>query len=577
MKKILVLLMCLTAAFTVVHSEERIMSLSEVPLADCEEDLARLGIVAGRPEGFALEENLTRAEAVTLAERTIRPKYLNGANDGFKFTDIHGHWAESTIARMKFSGMVSGINKNEFAPERNVTGAEFTVILLRSMGYKDATTENALEKGKEYRLLENNFTKSIAACTEPIRRSDAFRLCCAALTADMPGGGMLYETLISKGYYDENAFEGFLYVSCNVEPDFADNLNALMPKDSNYMFSPLSIRMALAMAANGAEGETQSEILSAVGIEHLDEYNENAAQLIEKYRKSGVLKLDIANSLWVNTDHALVSFSAPFKELAEKYYDAKADTVNDENSMQVVNGWVKEKTHDKIDSILDKPQFENLLLNAVYFKGFWQNPFESHNTGKEDFTDFENNVAGIDFMHRTGTISYYACADSEVVRLPYRNYEIVDGERVKHDDINVAMYVIKGSAAKNPVAFLDSGIELKPTYISLALPKFESMYGDELNDELQSLGMIRAFKPETADFSPMISRPIEFYIQSVMHKTYIKVDEEGTEAAAVTGVFAVGTGIDTRVPIVVKFNSPFTYVIKDDANGEILFVGTKVK
>ncbi|MBE7046189.1 MAG: transporter substrate-binding domain-containing protein [Ruminococcaceae bacterium] len=366
-------------------------------------------------------------------------------------------------------------------------------------------------------------------------------------------------------------------ISKSDDMTFADKLKAQMPTGSNYMFSPLSIKMAFAMAANGAEGNTKTEILNALDIENLDEYNEYAKKLIEGYQKADILKLDIANALWINETNTTQKFSEKYQNTLKNFYDAQVNGSTRDKIAGEINSWVKEKTNDKIDSIISDElakdeRFIMALLNAVYFKAVWQNEFDEDATKKDTFTDRNGVEKQTDFMNETAYYGYYNENGTEVLALPYKNrvYDETAGEMLSYD-FDVSMYLVRGDYSENILSSLIENNSFKNRRIKLSIPKFESRFDTSLINLMNNLGVVDAFEEEKADFRKMFDKG-NMYLMAALHKTYIKVDEKGTEAAAVTAL-AGGTSSVPPEPIVVKFDTPFTYVIRDDANGEILFMG----
>lgn len=358
---------------------------------------------------------------------------------------------------------------------------------------------------------------------------------------------------------------------------FADGMNAQMPENQNYMFSPLSVKMALLMAANGASGETRDEILEAVGVEDLDRYNEEIKAMISKYSQSELLKLQVANSVWVNSDKTAQRFSDSYTEKLAEVFGAMADVVNDKNAVSRINGWVNEKTAGKIPTIIseENKDFWAMLVNAVYFKGRWLNEFYKGATKEDIFTDRNGQESSIDFMHRTAWMQYAEADGVTIVALPYQTREDIfneNGEYVETrrlEDMNISMYLMMGDGAFSPERILQN-TDFDSRYIALALPKFKVEYSTGLGEILQGLGIQKAFSRE-AEFSDMFDSG-NMWIDSAIHKTYISVDEEGTEAAAVTALGMAGSALPPE-PIAVKYNKPFTFVIRDNINGEILFMG----
>lgn len=358
---------------------------------------------------------------------------------------------------------------------------------------------------------------------------------------------------------------------------FADKVNEKMPKDKNYMFSPFSIKMALSMASNGAEGETLDEIKSVLDIDDLNLYNNHVKNLIEAYSQSEILKLDVSNSVWINKSNTDQNFSDEFINIVKGSYNGETGFVTKENALDTINGWVNEKTKGKIPTIItkDNTNFWAILINAVYFKGRWQNEFFEGATKLNTFTDKNGKETEIDFMNRVGYFGYSDNDGIEVVELPYKNHEEILDENgyfagvKRFENIDVSMFLIMGERPYNPEDVLNK-TELNTVYADFFMPKFNIEYSTSLNDVLQEIGIKKAFSP-VAEFEKMFDKG-NMSITDTIHKTYIKVDEEGTEAAAVTGIGMAGSALPPK-PVTIKFNKPFTFVIKDKVNNEILFMG----
>ena len=358
---------------------------------------------------------------------------------------------------------------------------------------------------------------------------------------------------------------------------FADKMYANMPEDKNYLFSPLSVKIALMMAANGADGKTQAEILDTINVADINHYNECIRLMTEKYSQSGILKLNIANSIWINSDNTSLRFKDDYNKKLAEVFNAESGIVNNKTAEKEINGWVKDKTNGKIPSILneDNSDFWALLLNAVYFNGRWQNEFNKGATKADEFYSGDGKTTSIDFMNRTGWMNYMKEDGITIVELPYLTREEIfdeNGEFVevkKLDGVDISMYLMMSDREFNPEDILNK-TELKSKYIALSGPKFRMEYSAGLNDILKTVGIRKAFDMN-AEFGNMFSNG-NMWIDSVIHKTYINVDEEGTEAAAVTRTGMAGS-VRPAEPIEVKYNKPFTFAIKDNINGEILFMG----
>ena len=355
---------------------------------------------------------------------------------------------------------------------------------------------------------------------------------------------------------------------------FADNLYSKMPTDRNYMISPLSIKMALGLLASGAKGDTLAQIKDVMQITTTDEYNERAKTLIDIYTNTKELKINVANSVWVNTDSVDgMEFKPQYEETVKDFYNATSGKVDNSNGVDVINDWVKTNTNRKIPSIINSADFCAALVNAVYFNGRWEHEFNKKATHQGDFADRFGKFHTIDFMRQLGRFNYSIEDSATVVELPYSVAYDDNGNPQISDDKAFSMYIIMpkfDTRIVNIEKYLNK-ISMKKEYIDISIPKFKTEYSTSLSDVLKMLGMQSAFT-WNADFSRMSD--VSMAVSDVIHKTYIDVNEEGTEAAAATAVIMKATSsLITNDPVVIKIDKPFIYVIKDKVNDEILFMG----
>ncbi len=352
----------------------------------------------------------------------------------------------------------------------------------------------------------------------------------------------------------------------NSELSFEQKLLSRMPDDKNYMVSPFSLKMALAMAANGADGETKSEILDVLDIEDLDEYNAQSKELLETLAKNAEKEnmpvFEVANSIWIKDDYNNgmfegIKFNGDFEELIADSFQGTSDVVNETNKLEKINGWVKGKTHDKIDSIIEPDSdFLASLINAVYMKAEWANQFYEGGTYKEPFADRNGKKTDIDFMHQTAYYNYYSDETTQMVEIPYKG--------------GLSMYVVLGDSSR----FYDLKQKMRSLRVALSIPKFkvESTF-DDMDDIVKDMGVNLAFNQQKAQFPKMLTPTPEYlWIDDIIQKTYIDVDEKGTEAAAVTAIMMAGSGMVPDEPIEFKADKPFTYFICDN-NGNTYFMG----
>lgn len=478
-----------------------------------------LGIINGKSETeFAPDDCLTREEAATIIFRLINKIYpdWNAAEQYFDFADSNliSDWAMNNIQIICNMGIMKGTGDNKFAPKDTYTTEQAIVTLMR-------VYDNFNERGKNAAEI---------------------------VTEDL---------------------------------SFADKLNTQMPKDKNYMFSPLSIKMALSLAANGADGNTKKEILNAPGIDNLDKFNSVSKDLIERYSMTDILSLNIANSIWINKDRTTQNFSSSFKKLATEYYNADVMTINNENAVKDINSWVSDKTGGKIPQIIkNADDFWAMLINAIYFKGAWQDEFYEGATKADEFFNADGTKTQTDFMNKTKWLQYAQTKSAQMIELPYKNRIdkiSEDGEYLgseNYENLDVSMYVIAADGDINVADELNGAVSdnmFTRTYIKLSMPKFKIEYSASLNDMLMNIGITDAFKRDTAQFENMFDKG-NMWISYTIHKTYISVDEKGTEAAAVTAIGMGGTSLPPE-PTELKFNKPFYFAIRDNTSGEILFMG----
>jgi serpin B len=342
---------------------------------------------------------------------------------------------------------------------------------------------------------------------------------------------------------------------------------------SNKLISPLSVYLDLSMAYNGAATTTKSAMEEALQMKDVtdeDVNKTNQALITGLPREDSRVTLNIANSIWYNQRFQPL---APFLQTASDYYQAKVSGADFSNptTVQLINNWAASQTQQKIKTILDKISTDDVmyLLNAVYFKGQWKYKFDADKTTTRTFSTADKGTVQTPFMVQKGTFGYMQNDSVQMISLPYGNGDF-------------SMYVLLPSPKTN-LQQLIAGVDentlekyiarLDTVSLKLWLPKWKYSYKiKNMKPELATLGMGIAFSPKDADFSDMYPPDLPVYISKVIHKTYIQVDEQGTEAAAVT---AIGITYVTSAPAlpVMDINRPFLYVITEKSSGVILFVG----
>ncbi len=347
-------------------------------------------------------------------------------------------------------------------------------------------------------------------------------------------------------------------------------------QDKNIFISPFSVSVALAMTLNGASGETEQAMIDTLQLQDIDtnSINSSYSQLQQTLQASDPkVTLTIANSLWGNEGF---SFKSDFLQRNTQFFNAEISILDflDPSSLTTINQWVNTNTNGKIPKILDEIESNAVLflINAIYFKGSWQTEFDPAHTRDGTFHLANSSKKQVPMMFRSGRYLHYYEDAFQAVNLPYG-----DGQ--------ISMYIFLPARDSDLNTFLETldpenweswMSQFREQELSLRIPKFKLEYGTkELNDALTTLGMGIAFDQSQADFSRMVSLEdlgANLYIDKVSHKTFIEVNEEGTEAAAVTIVGIVKTSL----PPEFTADRPFFFAIRDNEAGTVLFMGTVV-
>ena len=342
--------------------------------------------------------------------------------------------------------------------------------------------------------------------------------------------------------------------------------------EGNIMVSSPSIYYALAMTLNGAEGDTKAAMQKSLVAQELtiDDINiglrDWLRSMITDDSKS---KLSIANSIWLRkgfeADHEFLQRNADYYNASIKSLD-----FDKKSSAAIINKWVKDETEGKIDKIVDNINNNTMmyLINAIYFKSDWKEQFSANNTTSMEFNTYSGKV-NAKFMNRKGEIEHLNANKITGVKLPYEDERYAFFGLLPEEGQTPRELINKLNVSELR-AVLNSGVK---EALELSMPKFEARYEDSIKNELSKIGMEIAFDPGYADFSLMNKdRNKNLFISEVKHKTFIKVDEKGTEAAAVTSVEVTETAMINDIPKVV-FDRPFIYGIIDTETGIPLFMG----
>ncbi len=360
----------------------------------------------------------------------------------------------------------------------------------------------------------------------------------------------------------------------NTNNDFGIKLFRRVLSDDerdNILISPTSVSLALGMTYNGASGSTKEAYDQVFDYEGLnrEEANEISKELIKTLvTNSKGNQLDIANAIWYRNN--LLVYDA-FVKLNKTYFGASVKPLNfsDAGSIEVINNWVADHTNDKITEIIKRlsPSDMMVLVNALYFNCLWEVEFDPGRTKeemfyKEDGTQYKK----VPMMHSEDAYRYAETKDFAAIELPYKNKKF-------------SMYIFlpaTGNTVKNLVENLDSkqwgswlSIFREYKDVNLTMPKFKFSYDRTLNDDLSDMGLGIAFTG-AADFSEISD--VDLMISRVIHKTYIDVNEKGTEAAAVTGAVMELTSMGPPAPRI-KLDRPFLFAITENTSQAIVFMG----
>lgn len=346
-------------------------------------------------------------------------------------------------------------------------------------------------------------------------------------------------------------------------------------EQENIMISPFSVTSALSMTLNGASGETFDAMRRALRLDGktLEQINDTYLKLMtEMVPVEERVVLEIANSVWIEKR---LSVKQKFMDDVQNWYKAEARgiDVTDPEAVNIVNGWIEEKTHDKITDMLDylDPDLAMLLINAVYFNGKWRYQFDKPNTKEEPFYVIPSTPKNVPMMHQEENLKAAKDNNQMIVDIPYGqgNYSMLIVLPDAGIFVSDAAESLTSSQWNKWMLLLENNTHI----VELSMPRFKYNYKRLLNNDLIGLGMGIAFS-DWADFGNISDQLLQ--ISRVIHQSFIETNEEGTEAAAATIVEIVFTtaGPDPE-PTVWKIDleRPFLYFIHETSTGTILFMG----
>ena len=372
--------------------------------------------------------------------------------------------------------------------------------------------------------------------------------------------------------------------------EFAFDLyRELSATDGNMFFSPHSISTALAMTYAGAEGVTRDAMAHTLRFSLPPDRLHGAFEVLSRdldTRTTGEdedsFRLNVANAVWAQEGHP---FRDDYLDVVKASYGGEVSLANfvgdPDGSRSEINGWVGRATEGKIEDLIPPDLIDALtrmvLVNAVYFKAGWLYPFAEAFTATAPFQLLDGTTADVDMMRATEYFGYGSGDGYQVVALPYVGGEMYMAVLLPDQGR------FQEFEERLDADFLDQALgQVGESYVALEMPRFGFDAAFRLGETLQAMGMVDAFDPGAADFSGMDGLSCAagdkgcLYIGAVVHKAFVSVDEAGTEAAAATAVMMQTESVKP-MPVEVKVDRPFIFVIRDHATGTNLFVGRVVK
>ncbi len=345
---------------------------------------------------------------------------------------------------------------------------------------------------------------------------------------------------------------------------------SVLSDEPNTFFSPLSLNMALGMLYNGTSGETRTEMADVLGLAgftdtEINEYYQKMSQALLGI--DPLTTLSIANSIWYRSGF---SVKKPFIDLNKKYFDAEVQALDFSrpDAADIINKWCSDKTKDRIKEIIQKPTDASIvmfLINALYFKSKWQYEFDKKQTKQDDFTTGDNRIIKVNMMEQTSDLRFFSDQHLQCVEIPYGNqaFKMTVILPSGDTDINRLINYLDDNAWQNAVK------GLSPRSVKLKLPRYKNECEMKLNDPVMNVGMKRIFGGGLLNIADA-----GLFVSNIKQKTFVEVNEAGTEAAAVT-VIEIRESYDPNAsqPVLFFANRPFLYLITEKSTGAILFIG----
>lgn len=412
----------------------------------------------------------------------------------------------------------------------------------------------------------------LAACTDT-SQNESETVGADTTQTESPPDEIEVETVRYNAKLTEQSVEplssNFVQGNNNLGFNIAD---ILYNKEENLALSPVSIELALAMTRIGASGETASEMKDSLGLTAMtdEEIISTCKSLMWRANTGG---MEAANSIWLGDTY---NFDKEFLSTCTDDFMADALPLLIPGAKDSINAWVSDKTHSKIEEILSEepgPNTELILCNALYYLGEWKQPFEAYKSGDQVYHTPTGDVQTA-FMRSEWLVPYINNDTFSMISLEFKN-EIDEGKyamafMLPNEGIDISDML---SSLSGDI-FVDALNIMESQEVWIQLPKFEYTFSSPLNESFKALGMERAFDAVSADFSAMTQESNELFISKILHKCYIRIDELGAEAAAVTEVeLRDGAAINLEEPPKFFADRPFAFAIYSLEDGAIAFMG----
>ncbi|HCM40843.1 MAG: hypothetical protein A2070_05415 [Bdellovibrionales bacterium GWC1_52_8] len=392
-----------------------------------------------------------------------------------------------------------------------------------------------------------------------------------------------------KSHLTRNIFAGFLglaYVTSLHAADravlasntFGERLFNELSQGSpagNIIFSPFSISTALAMLAGGASGKTAAQFYQTFGVRSSPvEFQTGFGKLSKQLSVPG---FESANRIWVDQRFSILP---GYGQFTRKHYGAEAEKLNfqkeAEASRLAINNWVEDRTRNRIKDLFKPgditPTTRLVLANAVYFKALWEKAFKQQKTEKADFKMMnakKSKTVLVPMMQQQSVFEYLETPKFQAIALPYKDGGLTALVLLPREASQKAMLALQKELRPAKLEELLNS-RLSPTEVKVFLPRFTFSLTSDLNPLLAKMGIVDAFRPGKADFSK-ISGNKDLSVSKAVHKAFIEVNEEGTEAAAATGMSMGITSMPTEEAVVFRADHPFLFLVIDRNSGTVLF------